>query len=160
VETVEARLRLHKITPLLSSLPYAVFGDFVRNDRITRVALTDRLRTRARRGRLWNSPRFLAALRNASYGFDPARARSSGGQDGIFLLDRTYVPRNAMMKKIFDRFLDRPGSGVDKIAGALEVRPGDLQAVRVVSHRLRLLGVLCRKGRVDWIVLVDLDHSK
>jgi hypothetical protein len=32
--------------------------------------------------------------------------------------------------------------------------------VRLVSHHLRLLGVLARKDDADWLVLVDCDRSE
>ena len=64
-----------------------------------------------------------------------------------------------MVRKIFDRYLDRPGSGVDDVAAALGARREQLLAARVVSHHMRLLGVLWRGPSADWLVLVDLDDS-
>ncbi len=63
---------------------------------------------RCERGRIWKTPAMLSTLRNAQYGLDGARTRSRGGADGVFLLDRGYLPRNELMRKLFDRFLDRP----------------------------------------------------
>jgi hypothetical protein len=54
-----------------------------------------------------------------------------------------------MMRKIFARYLDRPGSGVADVAASLGARPTDLQAVRLVSHHMRLLGVLFRAPSSD-----------
>jgi hypothetical protein len=102
----------------------------------------------------------LAALKNAAYGFDERQARSVGGRDGIFLLDRTFRPANEMMRKLFDRFLDNPGSGAEELAGALGTPLAELLPVRLVSHHLRLLGVLARREDADWLVLVDCDRSK
>src|SRR5436309_13927433 len=102
----------------------------------------------------------FATLKNAAYGFDDRQARSVGGRDGIFLLDRSFRPANEMMRKLFDRFLDRPDSGAEVIAAALEVPLADLLPVRLVSHHLRLLGVLARKEDGDWLVLVDCDRSE
>jgi len=39
----------------------------------------------------------LKALKNAAYGFDEKQARSRGGADGIFLLDRHFTPKNEMI---------------------------------------------------------------
>jgi hypothetical protein len=36
----------------------------------------------------------------------------------------------------------------------------ELQAVRLVSHHLRLLGVLARGEAEDWLVLVDPDATR
>lgn len=36
----------------------------------------------------------------------------------------------------------------------------ELLPVRLVSHHLRLLGVLARTGAADWLVLVDCDRSE
>ncbi|TGN99759.1 hypothetical protein PN36_33795 [Candidatus Thiomargarita nelsonii] len=58
-----------------------------------------------------------------AYGFDEKQARSRGGADGIFLLDRHFTPKNEMMKKLFDGFLDQPNSGIMDIAAALGVAP-------------------------------------
>jgi len=65
-----------------------------------------------------------------------------------------------MMRKIFARYLDRPGSGVADVAASLGARPTDLQAVRLVSHHMRLLGVLFRAPSSDRLVLVDYDDTK
>jgi hypothetical protein len=81
------------------------------------LALTARLRKRAKK--VWCSPPFLTALKNAEYGFDDGRARSQGGADGIFLLDRTFRPANEMMRKMFDQYLDRPDKGTAEVAAGL-----------------------------------------
>jgi hypothetical protein len=109
---------------------------------------------------VWRSRELLATLKNAAYGFDERQARSAGGRDGIFLLDRTFRPANEMMRKLFDRYLDRPDSGAEAVAEALGAPVGELLPVRLVSHHLRLLGVLARKEDGDWLVLVDCDRSE
>jgi hypothetical protein len=101
----------------------------------------------------------LAALKNASWGFDPQKARSSGGSDGIFLIDRDFRPANSMMRKIFDRFLDNPDSDAMEIAESFGTGVSDLKAIHLVAHHLRLLGVLI-EGDEDWLVLVDCDRDK
>jgi hypothetical protein len=87
-------------------------------------------------------------------------ARSVAGRDGVFLLDRGFRPPNAMMRKIFDRFLDRPDSGAAELASALGVDLPELRPVRLVSHHLRLIGVLARRTDGDWLVLIDCDRSE
>ena len=143
----------------LPGKPFVVIHQFGDDERAIRLALTERLRKASRRGRLWKSTPFLTALRNAKYGFDEARAHSAGGSDGVFLLTRSHKPANEMMKKIFDRFLDRPNSGAQEIAKALGASLDSLIPVRVVSHHLRLLGVLHRSGTTDTLVLVDYDDT-
>jgi hypothetical protein len=101
-----------------------------------------------------------ATLKNAAYGFDERQARSAGGRDGLFLLDRTFRPPNEMMRKLFDHYLDKPTSGAAELAEALGVKIDELLPVRLVSHHLRLLGVLARKENEDWLVLVDCDRSE
>ena len=139
--------------------PFVHLHTVERGARPLQVALTERLRQRARRERRWKSVPFLTALKNVEYGFDETKARSLGGADGIFLLDRGFTPRNDMVRKIFDRYLDRPGSGVDDVAANLGAPREQLLAARVVSHHMRLLGVLWRGPSADWLVLVDLDDS-
>lgn len=102
----------------------------------------------------------LATLKNAAYGYDEKQARSAGGRDGIFLMDRTFRPTNEMMHKIFNRFLDNPSSGAEELAAALHMPLQQLLPVRLVSHHMRLLGVLAREESADWLVLVDCDRSK
>jgi len=139
--------------------PFVHLHTVERGARPLQIALTERLRHRARRERRWKSVPFLTALKNVEYGFDETKARSLGGADGIFLLDRGFAPRNEMVRKLFDRYLDRPGSGVDEVAATLGARREQLLAARVVSHHMRLLGVLWRGPSADWLVLVDLDDS-
>ena len=70
------------------------------------------------------------------------------------------APANEMMHKLFDHFLDKPGSGAEELAAALVTPLAQLLPVRLVSHHLRLLGLLARKDDADWLVLVDCDRSK
>lgn len=144
----------------LAQFPFVVVHEFARDGHPLRLALTERLRKACKRGRVWQSTAFLTALRNAQYGFDENKAHSPGGADGIFLLTRTHQPPNEMMRKLFDRFLDRPGSGAGEIAGALGTPLGSLVPVRLVSHHLRLLGLLQREEARDTLVLVDYDDTK
>jgi hypothetical protein len=46
------------------------------------------------------------------------------------------------------------------IATALCVEPSVFLPVRLVSHDLRLLGVLYRAETEDWLILVDCDASE
>jgi hypothetical protein len=101
----------------------------------------------------------LATLKNAAYGFDERHARSVSGRDGIFLMDRDFKPANEMMRKLFNRFLDHPGRAATELAAALDVPLAELLPVRLVSHHMRLLGVLAHKDDGDWLVLVDCDRS-
>ena len=64
-----------------------------------------------------------------------------------------------MMRKIFDRFLDRPDSGAGDIARALGASLETLIPVRLVFHHIRLLGVVHRRETVDTLVLVDYDAT-
>jgi hypothetical protein len=102
----------------------------------------------------------LATLRNAAYGFDERQSRSVGRRDGIFLMDRRFRPANAMMSKLFEQFLDMPGSRTEELAAAVGVPLADLLPVWLVSHHIRLLGMLVRKDNADWLVLVDCDRSQ
>ncbi|MGC4116417.1 MAG: hypothetical protein QM765_17940 [Myxococcales bacterium] len=151
--------RVKAVEESLAAHPYVVIDTFERAGRKLHVALTERLRKAARKEGVWRSREMLATLKNGSYGFDEAKARSVGGRDGIFLLDRDFEPSNEMMRKLFDRYLDKPGSGAEELASALGVPLGDLLPVRMVSHHLRLLGVLARKDDGDWLVLVDCDRE-
>ena len=144
----------------LDTLPFVIVHEFARDGHTLRLALTGRLRKACKRERVWQSNGFLTTLRNAQYGFDEQKARSPGGADGIFLLTRRHQPPNEMMRKLFDRFLDRPGSGADDIAAALDAELASLIPVRLVSHHLRLLGLLHREDGRDTLVLVDVDDSK
>ena len=144
----------------LGAEPLVVLHAFERDGRVLRLALSPRLRRLARKGRVWRSKELLITLKNASYGFDEALTRSVGGADGVFLLDRAYRPPNAMMKKLFDRYLDKPGSGAEELAAALGTTLAELLPVRLVSHHMRLLGVLHRSADADVLVLVDWDREK
>jgi hypothetical protein len=151
--------RLREIESQLATQPYILFHTFEREGQSIHVAVTDRLRKKARKEGVWQSREMLATLKNASYSFDERNARSVSGRDGIFLLDRSFRPVNEMMRKLFDRFLDKPNSGVAEIAASLDFPLTELLPVRLVSHHMRLLGVLARKADGDWLVLVDCDRE-
>lgn len=160
MELAEAKERLKAIEGELPHTPFVRFHSFAREGRPLHVAVTERLRKAARKQGVWRSREMLATLKNAAYGFDERLARSVGGRDGVFLMDRTFRPANTMMSKLFDRFLDRPGSGAEDLAAAVGVPLAELLPVRLVSHQMRLLGVLARKDDADWLVLVDCDRSE
>ncbi|MEW6738208.1 MAG: hypothetical protein AB1489_43440 [Acidobacteriota bacterium] len=156
----EAKEKINSVELLLDTEPFILFHTFERNGRLLYLALTDRLRKIAKKGRVWKSKAFLTVLKNAEYGFDEKYARSFGGADGIFLLDRTFTPRNEMMRKIFDRYIDKLDSGIEEVINKLDIPKDQLYAVRLVSHHMRLLGVLARKNEGDWLILVDYDDNK
>jgi hypothetical protein len=160
MKLVDAKARLMVIEGSLADVPFIEFHTFEREGRSLHLAVTARLRKTARKEGVWRSRELLATLKNASYGFDERQARSVGGRDGIFLMDRTFRPANEMMRKLFDRFLDKEGSGAEELATAVGVPLAELLPVRLVSHHLRLLGVLARKDDADWLVLVDCDRSE
>ena len=156
----EAREAVEAVEDELSDHPFVVATTFTRDGRDMEVALTGRLQRIARRGRVWKSKPFLTAFKNAAYGYDDSRAISAGGYDGIFRLTRDHKPANEMMKKVFGRFLDKPDSEAGDIADALRVPLDSLTAVRLVSHHMRLLGLLHRGDVRDTLVLVDYDDTK
>lgn len=147
LDSAEARLATEEFAELPAT---------ERDGRTIRVVVTRRFYKLARRARIWRGVALAVTLKNAGYGFDPARARSLGGRDGVFLLDRGHD--NEMTRKIFRRFLDRPDSGAAKIAEFLSTTLGELQAIRLVSHHMRVLGLLYRSTETDWLVIVDFDR--
>ena len=159
MDVADAKTLLKTCDRTLDTVAVVLFHAFERDGRALRVFLTPRLRKAARKEGVWRSKEMLVTLKNAAYGFDEGQARSGGGRDGLFVLDRTFRPANAMMRKLFDRFLDRPESGAGELAELLGVPLGDLLPVRLVSHHLRLLGVLARSPDHDSLVLVDCDRS-
>ena len=89
MELEEAKERVKAIEDALSDQPFVEFHAFVREGRPLHVALAERLRKAARRDGVWRSREMLATLKNAAYGFDERKARSPGGRDGIFVMDRS-----------------------------------------------------------------------
>ena len=60
----------------------------------------------------------------------------------------------------FDRFLDKPDPLLAVRVSRLAVSTDDLLAVRVVSHHMRLLGVLVERENASHLVVVDYDYTK
>jgi len=137
----------------------ASLGSFGANNREVEVFVTARFVRAARRARCWKSRAMLTALKNAAYGYDPSRPRSRGGRDGIFRVDRTFTPPNAMMRKLYAGFIDQKNGDADLLAQRLGVDRQDFMPVRLVSHHLRLLGVLVCEPGERRLVLIDLDFS-
>ncbi len=147
--SIEARLKdpesLECVATFDASLP------------VLQVLVTGRLLREAKRSEHWRSKHFCATLSNAKYGFDNLQARSRSGKDGIFLMDRELVPSNLMQKKLFDKFLDKPDPLISIICAEFAVKPQELLPVRLVSHNMRLLGLLIASPQVTRLILVDLD---
>ena len=160
MDLAEAKKKLEEAETALSLGPVAAFAEFDTPHGALSVSVTDRLRRKCRKGRVWKSAAMLTALKNAAYGFDPKAARSRGGADGIFLVDRGFRPVNSMIKKLFFQFIDKPDPLVPVLSDALGSAAEDWVPVRLVSHHMRLLGVLSLAGDVAHLVLVDYDDDK
>ena len=158
MELAEVRERLEAIEERLGEQPFIELAGFERAGRLLHLCITQRLHREARRAKMWKSKGMLSALRNARYGFDPEKARSSGGRDGIFILDRDFHPSNEMIRRIYG-YLDRAPEDLKASAVLLGAGLSQLQAVRLVSHHTRLLGFLYQNDQ-DWLVLVDVDPTK
>ena len=156
----EAKVAITAAEDDLQSEPFVVAHTFSRDGRDLRVAVTARLKRIAKKGRVWNSKHFLTAFKNSAYGYNESQAISAGGYDGIFRLSRDHKPANEMMRKIFDRFLDKADSGAQEIADAAGAPLDAFLPVRVVSHYVRLLGILHRADDSDTLILVDYDDNK
>lgn len=160
MDLAEAKQRLIESEPILANSELAEFATFETPHGALVVYVSARLRRACRKQKVWKSNAMLTAIKNCAYGYNPDAPRSRGGADGIFLVDRDHQPENAMMRKIYDKFLDKPDPLVDTVCRLWNVRASDLLAVRVVSHHLRLLGVLARGGGTTRLVLVDCDREK
>jgi hypothetical protein len=156
----EAKNAITAVEDELSDQPFVIAHTFTRDGRDIHVGVTGRLKRIAKKGRVWHSKHFLTAFKNASYGYDDSQAISAGGYDGIFRVTRDHRPANEMMRKLFGRFLDKADSGAQEIADAVEAPLDAFLPVRVVSHHLRLLGILHRGDAADTLVLVDYDDTK
>ena len=131
----------------------------------TVVYITDYFIKKCKKGKVWNTPALLVSLQNCRYEVDNKHLKSPGGRDGIFVIDRDYKPRNEMQKKIFDRFIDNDNSMFPGICQMWDKTKDDFIAVRIVSHHLRLLGVMFVTKNDDGrtfnvITLVDYDNTK
>ena len=155
-ELAALRIEIAGTEARLAAGEFAPLPAFERDGRVLLVVLTPRFYKLARRAKLWRSTAMLVTLKNAGYGFEPTRARSLGGRDGIFLLDRGHD--GPMSRKMYGRFLDRGDSGAAEVATYLGTSIEQLDAVRLVSHHLRLLGVLSRGPTADRMAIVDLDR--
>ena len=109
--------------------------------------------------RLESGPHLWKALQNLRYGYDPCKANSPGGKDGIFNVNPNYTPKNEMIRKLYDRFYF-------KSAGREQLRRyfadiDSIQGVRVVSHHLRILGFIDNPSPGNFtLVLIDVDLNK
>lgn len=160
MELSEVRRRLEALEGELEARLVVPFADFDTPHGALRVSVTSRFKQKCQKGRIWKSPSQLTALKNAAYGFDPKCSRSRGGADGIFIIDRSFHPPNSMMKKLFAQFLDKPDALVPVLVQALGSPPEGWFPVRLVSHHLRLLGVIAAPEGGAHLVLVDYDDDK
>lgn len=159
MESHEIKQALQDCEQTLRTNLMAKVGTFDRDGRNLQLFITTCFRKRCRKEGVWLHPDLISTVVNASYGFDPTTAMSPGGKDGIFLLTRDHRPKNEMMRRIFDKLLDKPGSDAVAIAEYFKKDLNDLQPVRLVSHHMRLLGIIIREAGWDQLVLVDLDRG-
>lgn len=155
----ETKARLDQLDAALGDIAHVEFAQFATPHGELCVHLTSRLQRRARKVRVWRSRGFVATLKNAVYGFSASTPRSRGGSDGVFLLDRTFKPANSMMRKVFDQFLDKPDPLLETLEAEFAATREDWVPVRLVSHHMRLLGVLLPCPERAHLFLVDVDNE-
>nr|MEE4266887.1 hypothetical protein [Candidatus Krumholzibacteria bacterium] len=160
MDLAEVKKRLGDLDAVLTDRSVAEFGEFNTPHGGLSVWVSDRLVKKCRKGRVWKSPGMCTAMKNAEYGFDTKTSRSRGGADGLFQVDRHFSPVNAMMKKLFDQFLDKPDPLVATLENHFGVPAQKWIAVRLVSHHLRLLGFMVTSRGRSQLVLVDFDNEK
>ena len=160
MEIEEVKKRLLEIEQRIDDEVIVEFAEVVNNDRKLIVYLTSIFRKNCKKNKIWKSKKFLITLKNIKYGIDYTSFRSKGGKDGIFRLDRDHRPKNEMQRKIFDQFIDKMNSGFKMIVDELELSGQDINAVRVVSHHMRLLGIHQDLGEKDILVLINCDDTK
>ncbi|MCK9995284.1 MAG: hypothetical protein KAH56_03275 [Candidatus Krumholzibacteria bacterium] len=160
MDLAAAKEKLQIAEVVLDVRPLAFFAEFDTPYGELKVTVTERLRRKCRKGRVWKSVAMLTALKNAVYGFDAKAPRSRGGADGIFRVDRNHRPANSMMKKLFDKFLEKSDPLVPLLANELGSPPENWIPVRLVSHHMRLLGVLSISKSTAHLALIDYDNEK
>lgn len=160
MEISEAKKKVDESEELLKTEIIAEIDRREVNDRTLVTFISNDLMKKCKKGKLWKSQQFYITLKNIKYGLEQNQMRSVSGRDGIFLVDRDYKPKNSMQTKIYDRFIDNESSAFESIVERLSLDKRMIKGVRVVSHHLRLLGILDRKINEDVIVLVDFDNEK
>ncbi|WP_372366723.1 hypothetical protein [Candidatus Uabimicrobium sp. HlEnr_7] len=155
----EIKKKLQILETNLEKESIAFFEKFVTPHGELQVFITARLMKSCKKGKIWKSREMLSTLKNAQYGFDIKASRSRGGNDGIFRIDRTFSPVNSMMKKIF-KFIDKRDGLMTEITNKFNIPKSDWIAVRLVSHNLRLLGIIAITKQDTSLVIVDYDNDK
>ncbi|MCB9233319.1 MAG: hypothetical protein H6581_16800 [Bacteroidia bacterium] len=156
----ELKNHLKSLSGQLAEKPLVLLESYALNGQKFHLYLSQALYKNCKKGKVWLSNDFFITLKNAKYGLDQDHQWSGGGKDGIFLIDRKFRPRNMMQTKIFDKFIDKAGSPFLEYAKLLEFEPSQVEAIRVVSHHMRLLGILSKKKNEIMIILVDFDNTK
>jgi hypothetical protein len=65
-----------------------------------------------------------------------------------------------MMRRIFSGYLDKCGQEADLLTDHFGCSKDEFVPVRLVSHHMRMVGVLLRSIDKDSLVLVDFDYTK
>ncbi len=160
-KTKDFKEKVKKVGRVITNIGVAPI-DKIQEHNLT-VYITDRFVAKCKKGKVWNTPALFSTLGNCEYGFDVQKMKSPGGKDGIFSIDRNYTPKNEMQKKIFDQFLDKDHPLLKTICGISKRNAAEAKAVRVVSHHMRLLGVLFVADDIvdsHQLFLVDYDDTK
>lgn len=156
----QTKQRIIEIENDLKNKGIIEFNRAMVNGRSQITYITSLLKKNCKKKRVWKSKEFLITLKNINYGIDNSNFRSKSGKDGIFILDRNYLPKNEMQRKIFDQFIDKENSDFKEILKELDLPENRLNAIRVVSHHMRLLGIHFAGKDSDIIVLVNYDNTK
>jgi len=155
----ELKAQVNEIEKDLDEYPVVKVAGFSDGNRNVHVYLTNRLKKKCKKGKVWKSKEFLITLMNAKYGYNEEDPKSRGGRDGIFLVDRNFRPPNEMQRKLFDQFIDSPGNDYNMIIQGFDGVNKKFLPIRVVSHHMRLLGLLLIE-KSNHVILVDFDKTK
>ena len=160
MEIEEAKRRLESCEHILDKEVIVEFAFFDSDEKKLQLYLTQQLKRNCKKKKIWKSKAFFITLKNVKYGIDPVNFKSKGGKDGVFIIDRNFSPRNMMQKKIFDQYIDKETSDFNYVVEMMKFSLKKVNAIRVVSHHMRLLGIHQRVNNIDKVVLVDYDDTK
>ncbi|MEN8907284.1 MAG: hypothetical protein ABF289_15110 [Clostridiales bacterium] len=102
---------------------------------------------------------FLNALSNIKYGYNKALLNSIGGKDGVFNVYEDYKPKNSMIKKLYDNYINN-SKNRKELEGYFKL--SNIQGVRIVAHGMRILGFINKTidNNKTKLVLINVDINK
>ncbi len=156
----EIETHLYAIDSALNKYPNVMFDCYESAGHKFYLIFTRWFRQKAKEGGIWEAKELILALLSINISINEMPNRGIDSISGISLLNQAGKLLSAKRRKIFDLYINDPGSGVEGIARDYRIEVGQLSYFCINSQYLNLLGMICHREKISFLHLIDYESAE